>query len=84
MYVYGNLSMLCLKHENIYARFIIILKDAICMPVYFDQICLHLNFKPYLSSKPIHINMRNCQIQLIMHVQILQKNTLFKKCGPNI
>jgi len=63
--------MLCLKHENIDARFIIILKYA--MPVYFDQICLHPNFKPYLSSKPIHINMRNCQIQLIMYVNILQK-----------
>ena len=43
-----------------------------------------LLFNHIEAVNPTHINMRNCQIQLSIHVNITEKMTLLKKCGMQI
>jgi len=54
------------------------------MHVSFGQNCLQLQFKPYLSSESYSVNMRHCQINLSMHIEILQKKIFFQKCVDHI
>jgi len=52
------------------------------MPVSFDQNCLHLTFKPYLSSESD--SHKNEKLSNTQNKENYGKTTMLKKCGPQI
>jgi len=54
------------------------------MHVSLTRIVYILLLNHTLAVNPTLVKMRNCIILLFMHVKILQKKTLLKKCGPKM